>query len=506
MYDIVRYGKIIMKGTTSLFWDCNPKACEINEMITQKDKNSKIEKSPLGNREVGKRSQNIYLKYLRKQIASFALTVGNRRVSSSSKKLDKSKLKKVQFQDALSFAKTLKSINKSLCSCGRDTHFCNESGTVELKKVDNSKRLKGLKSCGNNASCPVCASKLSFVRGSQLKEYIEVGRKNKRSYIMIVVTIPHKPLESLETTLNQVIDMPRYIFNTRQWKEFKKITKFRFVSGGLENTVSFKNGQVDWHPHKNYLLDFDIPINEVIKILGLENREALQMYISSMLTTLGQKYLDSKNIKKTLLVPFFEQSKTNNRLYLKGGITASLEFDDAYIAKWGLSAEMTAGVYKDGRFNGGSMHPFGLLDLIDSNNKQVGEKQRYQAIMAFQEFVVASRGKHWFYFGKGAIDYYNKNYGSKIKVKKDEEELQAFEDKGDVLAQFDFEEWFYFEPNAKKIYEALSCETDEATIRYFRNEIETNRYLSQLLNNKSFSNASGEIIEYCEIIYEEYKN
>jgi hypothetical protein len=386
----------------------------------------------------------------------------------------KTRLSKHEFNTRLSFNKSLKQINKSLCSCGRDIHFMNFKKTVDVKETDTTRRLKGLKSCGNNSACPVCAAKLSTVRGNQLTELMKGGRENGRSYMMVVTTVPHQPLEKLERTLNIVIYMSRYIFNSREYKEFKKKSFCRFVHGGLENMVSFKNGQVDWHPHKNYLLDFDITIPEVVKNIGLNTELELRMYISKMFTRLGQRYLDSQGYDKTLLSPFFQQSDSNNRTYIKGGVTASLEFDDGYIAKWGLEAEMTSGIYKDGRITG-SMHPFGLLDLIHEDNIETSKEHKYQAVIAFQEFVVASRGKWWFYFGVGAIEYYNEYYHMKLKVKKDEEELSTLEDDGDLIYFLEHQEWLDFEPTPKKIGIALSMPNRDDVVNFFMQEIETNR-------------------------------
>ena len=470
-------------------------------MSVPSDEKKEHSETSLGNRELDKRTTSIYYKYYRKQIAQFALTVGNVGKLKTYKNHGKTKLKKSEIKGNLSFRDTLKTVNKSLCSCGRDPHFMNDSGDVELKKSnEGTKRLKGLKSCGNNASCPVCASKLSFIRGGDLKEFINVGKANGRSYAMIVTTIPHKPLEALEITLNQVIEMSSYIFNSRKWKEFRKVTQCRFVHGGLENMVSFKNGQIDWHPHKNYLLDFDITLPEVFKLLGLKTDLDFRLYLSKMLTDLGQRFLDNKSIGKTLLPAHLKQ-RANGLMDIKGGVTVSTHFDDKYITKWGLDAEMTAGVYKEGRFEGASFHPFGLLDMIDEKNTEIGDKQRYQAVMAFQEFVVASKGKRWFYFGRGAVDYYNDNYGSKIKVKSDEQALESLEDEGDKLWTFDSYEWVNFKATPKKIYEAFIKRTDDETIQYFIDEIERNMKEREGTNNVIEVLDNGMVIEYEEIIY-----
>jgi hypothetical protein len=428
----------------------------------------------LGNREIDKRYVNIYKKYLRKHIAQYALTVGNTEGKSLEIRRLRKHLSNAEFKLKLQNDAMLKKINQTLCSCGRDTHYGNTSGTVDIKETATTRRLKGLKSCGNNSACPVCASKLSAIRGNQLKELMSIGRKNGRSYMLIVPTIPHTPTEALKITLNQVIDMSNFIFNQREYKAFKKLSKCRFVHGGLENMVSFKNGLLDWHPHKNYLLDFDIPITEVIKNLGLRHELDLRMYVSRLFTNLGQKYLDTNGIAKTLLPPYFDPEPNSKRIHIKAGVSASLEFDDGYIAKWGLDAEMTSGIYKDGRFSD-SFHPFNLLDFIHEGNQEITKEQKYQCIKAFQEFVIASKGKWWFYFGRGSIAYYNELYGAELKVKKDEEELLTLEDDGELIYFLSNQEWLDFEPTPKKIGFALSLSTRQDILEFIFEHIELNR-------------------------------
>jgi len=441
----------------------------------------------LGNREVGKRSlkiSNIYRKFIDKQITQYALTVGNITDRPLEKRRLGKTLSKAEFKLKVKNDAILKKINQSLCSCGRDIHFMNEDKIVDIKENEGKRRFTGLKSCGNSASCATCAPKLSAIRGNQLKELMEVGRENGRSYIMMVPTIPHQPLEPLKITLNQVIDMSRYVMNDREFKKFKVKTKCRFVIGGLENMVSFKNGLVDWHPHKNYLLDFDITIPEILEILGLKTRLELTMYISEMMTRLGQKFLDKEQIEKTLRPVRYVSNKTTNKVQVKGGITATLDFEDDYITKWGLDAEMTASIYKKGRYEGSadkngefkqSFHPFGLAKMIDRDNEETSEDFKYQCSMAMQEFVLASKGKKWFYFGKNQVKYYNENYGCKIKVKKDEEELLSLEDNGNIFDSLSFEEWLMFKYTPKKEAIAFSLDTNQEVLIYIYTEIEKNR-------------------------------
>jgi hypothetical protein len=440
--------------------------------------------SPLGNREIDWQQSKLYQKFNRKHIAQYALTVGNITDNELEKRRQKKHLKIAEFKLKLKNDKSIKKINQSLCSCGRDIHYMNEDKIVDLKEFEHNKRFQGLKSCGNNAACPECAAKLSAIRGNQLKEMMEAGRLNGRCYIQVVTTIPHKSIEFLDTTLNQVIDMSSYIFQDREYRIFKEKTKCRFVHGGLENMVSFKNGLVDWHPHKNYLLDFDITISEILNILGLNTELELRMYISEMMTRLSQKYLDKEGIKKTLLVPRYELNTKTNKIDVKAGVVATLDFKDDYIAKWGLDAEMTASIYKSGRYDGSidedgnykkSFHPFGLLDLIDENNKETNENFKYQCIKAFQEFVLVSKGKWWFYFARDSVSYYNENYGTELKVKKDEEELLALDDLGDLIFTLSEEEWFYLQINPRKMGFIYTIKTKLEVINYMFEEIEKNR-------------------------------
>jgi len=449
--------------------------------------NTPQDSSSLGNREVGCKLKKIdprYIKFYNKQIFQYALAVGNITDRPLEKRRLENILSKAEFKLKLENDKKVKKINQSLCSCGRDMHFMNEDKIVDIKENNGKRRFTGVKSCGNNASCPVCASKLSAIRGNQLKELMQVGRDNGRSYILVVPTIPHQPLEPLEITQNQIIDMPRFIFRETEWRDFKKLTKCRFLISGLENMVSFKDGLIDWHPHKNYILDFDIKTSEILEILGLKTELELSMYISEMMTRLGQKYLDKEGIKKTLRPVRYVPNKKTNKVEVKGGITATMDFKDDYIAKWGLDAEMTASIYKKGRYEGSadkngefkkSFHPFGLAEFIDENNKETSESFKYQCVMAFQEFVLASKGKKWFYFGKNQVKYYNDNYGSEIKVKKDKLELLDLEDNGDVFDSLSEEEWLMFEYSPRKEVIAFSQNTRQDVLEYIYTEIEKNR-------------------------------
>jgi len=468
-----------------------------NTIDKNKNKNhNEKEVALLVNREIGSEAKKVRLKFKKKQIAQYALTVGNTEDNYLEKRRQKKVLSYAEFKLKEQNDSKIKKINQSLCSCGRDPHFMNIDKSVEIKEKDNGKKhLKGLKSCGNSASCPDCAAKLSAIRGNQLKEFMDVGRKNNRSYIQVTTTIPHKPLEALSDTLPQVQDMSRYIFARDEWKEFRDITNCRFVHGGLENMVSFKNGRVDWHPHKNYLLDFDIPIDKVMKALGKTTELELCFYISQLMTNLGQKYLDLKKIDKKLLNVYYDVNKKTNKTFIKGGVVAVSEFKDDYITKWGLDAEMTAGIYKNGRFDGSvdedgdlkkSFHPHTLLEFIDQDNKDTSETFKHQCIKAFQEFVSASYRKHWFYFAKGSVSFYNDNYGSKIKVKKDEAELMSLESQGLILKKIKFEEWNIFKVNPIKYGILITQKTKKDVLFYFESEMEKNvkDYKEQLILDK----------------------
>ena len=441
-------------------------------------------RSPKKHQTKERRYERLKNKYTRKHVASYALTVGNVTDNPKLQEQLKSELSDEELEARIKKDVTLKKINISLTSCGVKHHFGNVPKIVSVFETEETRYVTGVQSCGNISACTVCAAKLSAVRGNQLTEMIEAGRKYLRFYMFVTTTIPHKAIEELEITLNQVIDMSSYIFNTREYKAFKALTGLRFVHSGLENMVSFKNGLVDWHPHKNFLLDFDYPIAVILQKLGLDNDLELRLYVSNMFTRLGQRYLDKKNINKTLLKPYVLEDEKTKRKEVKGGVSATTEFDDEYITKWGLDAEMTAGIYKNGRIEGSldesgelkkSFHPFVLLDFINQENKETSEKFKYQSAKAFNDFVFASRGKRWFNFGRGSVAYYNQNYDTKIKVKKDAEELAELEKKGEEILKLSLEEWKSFKPNAKKIGFALSLPTREEVVAYVYGEIEANR-------------------------------
>ena len=461
---------------------------------------NEIVNPPLADREIGK---DLFLpkvsKYLyNSNLIGSAKVKTNETVEKFQKEfiLNKNKtIEKYQRKSIAQFTlakdntnKQIEKTNKSLCSCGRDTHFMNEEGVVIVKETAKGKRHgEGLKSCGSAWVCPTCASKLSTVRGSQLKEMLDIGRDNNRTYIMSVLTVPHYVGDNLDYLMEMLNSTYHYVYNSKKWKDFKKDLELNFVHSGLEIMASFKNDTkgnigIDWHPHKNLLLDFAIPmekIKEKIQFrLGLKNKLEgwqVQHYIADFIYQIANPYI-KKHYNRELKVPFLENKKIvfkdggyTNKLIVKGGVSCSVDFKSDYPTKWGLEVELTAGIYKNGQFEGASFHPFVLLDFISKYNDKTDDKFKEKCIKAFKEYTLATKGKSFFRFAKNSKEFYD------LEIENDLEELQKLDSTGKELFSISENDWTLFKPTPMKLAKLFTLENKAYMIDYLTQEIENNK-------------------------------
>lgn len=464
---ITENNKTKLNSRTTLPTTNQPNYDDIADYIAFNDENSENEtvnftdKTPnkklfLETKEIDEQKVDIYektrLNYNRKSTSQYAMAWGN-------------DINEDDTNEEKNIKEMLHQTNKNLCSCGKDFGYTNTEKLIKFVSNNGVRKFEGTKSCSSINSCPVCASKIAHTRGSELKEMLEVGKKNGRSYMMFVTTIPHQPGEKLDDLTQTVSDMSTYIMSSRKFKDFKKKISCRFVHSGFEVMVSTKKNRIDWNAHRNYLTDSDISSEEVLSRMNMKSSIELRLYLSRLLTSIGQKYLDKNNIKKKLLKPYIQTEKSG-KINIKGGVSVSTEFDEAYISKWGLGEEMTQGVQKDGKVTG-SMHPFGLLDLI--RNEDTPKHIKTRSILAYREFVFTTKGKKWFLFGRGAIPYYNENYNAKIRDKDEE----IGDEEPETLMVLDENEWLrWFQPTAEKIGRALTFETDDECVEYIQSEIQ----------------------------------
>jgi len=405
-------------------------------------------------------------KYQLKKISEYSLFKGNQYTYSTKQHSN------IMFNYTPSELNILSASARARTSCGSSLSYDSPGVTFSLSK-DSKIKHSGTKSC-KSMLCPVCAPALSAKASSKLSKTLKSGRENNRTYLMSVLTIPHEPGESVATNIKYLQSMSTYIFKSKPWRKFRALTNLQFVHYGYETMVSFKHDGIDHHPHKNMILDFNMPMAKILKALGFTDALQLRMHLSTLMTKLAQQYLDTKtNTFKELLIPYTLPGATDSRpTIIKGGVSVSSDFNDTYASKWGTEAEMTAGIYKNGKFSK-SMHPLALLHLIDQDNSEVTEQHKLYCVEAYQQSTIALKGLSLFQLGNNAQFYYEENYNTDYTDEEPEEEEQTI--------FISATEWLTFNCTTDKLIHIYGLSTLIEINNYIFDEIQIQQQLRQQL-------------------------
>jgi len=441
-------------------------SCEVkHSYIIKKSKNSlnssnnsvnnnNIKSSPLVNTEVcfpkDKLLPNFVKKFVRKHVATYCMTTDGTTVNED---------------------KTLRKFGTRLSCCNSKINDFMEPKKIDIKEQKfesgKSRHITGVIKCGSPWICPSCSATLSMIRGEQLKHMVECGREHGRGYGMAVLTVKHKPGETLSNLQYILNDIWRRAQQRRAYKDFKEKNNIRFQHKGYEIMASIKNGKSDWHPHFNIIYDYD-KLEEMTP--GEKARYELKTakFLWSIFNSIAKK-----NHGIELKEPFLEEVTKEHQgkdgtfykshMQVKGGISFNLDFVEEYTTKFGLVEEATAGMYKNGN---GSFHPFQILDMIRKEDETMTPGEKILLIKMFREYALATKGKSFFRFAPGSVKYYQENYGLDLNILDDEEEIQAREAQGDIFYSAELKIWKLFSPNSLNLANLLLQETAEDMENY----------------------------------------
>lgn len=367
--------------------------------------------------------------------------------------------------------KTLRKFATRLASCNSKVNDFLEPKSIDIKeqiyKNGKSRHISGTIKCGSPWICPSCSATLSMTRGEQLKHMVECGREYDRGYGMAVLTVKHKPGEALDKLQDTLTDIWRKARTRTPMRDFLNENKIRFIHRGYEIMASIKNGKPDWHPHFNFIFDYDyLPSMTEEEKIKYEFKTA--KFLWSICNPIAVKYHGIE-----LKQPFLEEvtkevigpkgTFLKSHLQVKGGVSFNLDFVEEYATKFGLVEEATAGMYKSGK---GSFHPFQILDMLRKQDETMTKQEKILLIRMFREYALATKGKSFFRFAPGSVKYYQDNYDLELNVLDDELEIQAREAQGDVFYSVELRLWKLFSPNSLQVANLLLKETSEEMEEY----------------------------------------
>lgn len=224
-----------------------------------------------------------------------------------------------------------------------------------------SASYKNLISCGSVWVCPVCASKVTEHRRSDL--LTAISSQDNYYYYLVTFTLGHKKYDFLKVLLDRLTKAIKTTKSGCRWQKFREEIGYIGTISTLEITYNPKHN--GWHPHYHMLLITDKNASE---------RNIKDYFSNIYLATMAK------------LGGYATEEVGVNVQYAK-------EKEEAvgYVLKWGVTEELTRSHVK--KAGGGGYSAFELLDLAEG-----GE---VWAIQAFKEYSEATKGKKLLSFSKG---------------------------------------------------------------------------------------------------------
>lgn len=292
-------------------------------------------------------------------------------------------------------------------------HQREKYGTVDVFKHRKTQKAfyGGLMVCGSTWVCPVCASKITERRRSELLKAFQAHKRHGGQMKMLTLTFSHSKKDKLH---DLIVSFTKALRRFQSGKRYAKIRE-RLGYVGTVRAFEITYGENGWHPHIHLLIFHKYVIdpsnwNEIEDIYydlwsgacALESLETSRKY--------GIK-LDDAEHADTYIAKYGEEEKK---------IT------------WSADMEMTKSNSKKGR--GTSLTPFDFLRAIVEDGDLSYENQ-------FKEFAQAVRNVPQLRWSKGLKDLYE------IDDKSDEQLAEEKTEEADLLGGLSWGDWRYILDN-----------------------------------------------------------
>jgi hypothetical protein len=336
------------------------------------------------------------------------------------------------------------------CTCGKFHHSVkNQDRRVTVKKSFETGKsyFAGLQTCGSVWSCPVCCTKITEGRRSEISKAVE---NHNGSILMVTFTVPHKKSDSLVDSYNFLMSARRILKDQRPLKNnnpkrfldksYKEL-KIEFgIIGDIASIETPWNNINGWHPHCHSLIFFNrfLETSEIAKFeYNMKNA-----WSDSLLCRLKFNYSDYDSLFRRGVqvdeirnlsdyIAKFEKSKKSE--------SEINNLVDCYKNRWGVESELTKGHCKSGRQE--SLTPFDFLRII-KKSKSSSDFNFFGKL--FVEFSETMKGKRQIFWSKGL----KKIFG--IKSKTDEELAEGEQQKDEIIGVLSKEEFIFIRQNYLK--------------------------------------------------------
>lgn len=279
-------------------------------------------------------------------------------------------------------------------------HLAVRKMSVEVWRAQCSSRAhyRGLQTCAQVWTCPVCAAKISERRRTDLTRGIEVWRARGGDVLMLVLTVPHFRGESVDQVLDH-LSRPRRMMRNR--KTYLRIAADMGLVGTVRALEATYGGN-GWHVHTHDLL-----------FVGPHCRQALDEFAERFTEMWESACIDS----------FVGVPNRQHGARLDGGERAG-----DYAAKWGLEQEMTKSHLKVGL--SGNRTPWDLLRAINDGLSD----EDYSSL--YCEYAEAFKGRHQLEWSKGLRELLG--LGGEVS---DRELADSVEEEAEFLGALTRDQW-----------------------------------------------------------------
>ena len=267
--------------------------------------------------------------------------------------------------------------------------------TLHRHRETGNAFFSGLMSCGSVWLCPVCSSKISERRRTELSLAIERAHAQGWKVYLLTLTVPHGLGDDLKPMLNKL---------KKSWKRMREHRDGQKVQAavGLQGHVrafEVTDGQNGFHPHFHALLFLDTDLTPE--------------QVNALYSPLWRRHC--------VAVGLPEPSEAHG-CRVDGGEKAA-----QYVGKWGLSEEMTKSHLKKAK-KGDSM-----WDLL----RKWADNRDARAIARFRLFYEAFKGERQLVWSKKVRQLLQ--LGEELT---DEALAHEQTESASVLAQLEDEQWF----------------------------------------------------------------
>ncbi|MBE0501681.1 MAG: protein rep [Desulfuromonadales bacterium] len=286
------------------------------------------------------------------------------------------------------------------------------SVSVPIKLKNNVAYYTKLNVCGSVWTCPICASKITEGRRSELKAACDFWQSSGGQIALVTTTIPHKRSDSLESL---VIRFQKARILWRKRPSYKTTAK-KFGIVGSIRALEITYGVNGWHPHFHELFFYNL--TETLYVNKNHHLHFLQFEFVNQ----WQFAAISAGIKRP---------SDAYGLDVRNG-----DFAADYVAKfgqesrsgWGVDQELTKGHIKQARVG---VSPFDMLRSFI----QTGDISDTAPAQYYIEYALSMFGKRQLFWSPGLKQHLQ------VKERSDQQLAEHVDTSSLSLGSLDLNQW-----------------------------------------------------------------